>query len=182
MSKEYHPDKNKSSKAQENFVRIVEAYNILGKPTSRAQYDQTSDIETSGYTYVYKSRAHYDWRTNTHNSQSNSQSYNSKTNSYYGVKGIKKLSNAAIIMICFGIAIIGVILQVVVIKESYLIHRKRTQEKSIKLAEELEKVRDTARGKTRDMQTQILLDKIVTASNPSVATASLGQTLANEKK
>ncbi|XP_045451871.1 dnaJ-like protein 60 [Melitaea cinxia] len=181
MSKEYHPDKNKSSKAQENFVRIVEAYNVLGKPTTRAQYDQTSKIETSGYTYVYKTHVPYNWRTNTNNTQSNS-SYNAKTNSYYGVKGIKKLSNTAIIMICFGIAIIGVILQVIVIKESYLIHRQRTQEKSIILAEELERVRAAARGKTRDMQTQILLDKIVTSSNQSVATASLGQSLADEKK
>lgn len=32
------------------------------------------------------------------------------------------------------------------------------------------------------MQTQVLLDKIVTAANPSVATASLGQSLAEEKK
>lgn len=31
-------------------------------------------------------------------------------------------------------------------------------------------------------QTQMLLEKIVEASNPSVATASLGQALANEKK
>ncbi|OWR55395.1 DnaJ, partial [Danaus plexippus plexippus] len=32
------------------------------------------------------------------------------------------------------------------------------------------------------MQTQQILDKIVTAANPSIATASLGQALATEKK
>ncbi|XP_026493980.1 dnaJ-like protein 60 [Vanessa tameamea] len=182
MSKEYHPDKNKNEKAQENFVRIVEAYNVLGKPSSRAQYDQISHLDNQNtYSYVYKTHTPYNWRT-TYNGQSNYQNYNEKTNSYYGVKGWKKMSNTDLILICFGIAVVGVILQVVIIRESYHIHRKKNDDKSIKLAEELEKVRATARGKTRDMQTQVLLDKIVTAANPSVATASLGQTLADDKK
>ncbi|CAH0727136.1 unnamed protein product, partial [Brenthis ino] len=176
MSKEYHPDKNKSSKAQENFVRIVEAYNVLGKPSSRAQYDQMSEVE--GYSYVYKTHVPYNLRKNPqygyYNANTKSTN-NTNSDSYYGVKGVHKIPNITLVMICFGVAIIGVILQVVVI-------RKRTQEKSIKLAEELERVRDAARGKTRDMQTQVLLDKIVTAANPSVATASLGQALAEEKK
>lgn len=54
---QYHPDKNKSSKAQENFVRILEAYNVLGKPSSRAQYDQMTEVE--GYSYVYKTHVPY---------------------------------------------------------------------------------------------------------------------------
>ncbi|XP_050344457.1 dnaJ-like protein 60 [Nymphalis io] len=182
MSKEYHPDKNKNEKAQENFVRIVEAYNVLSKRSSRAQYDMNSELDNhSSYSYVYKTHTPYNWRTN-YNGQSNNQNYNEKTNSYYGVKGWKKLSNTDLILICFGIAVVGVILQVVIIRESYYINRKKNHDKTIKLAEELEKVKATARGKTRDMQTQVLLDKIVTAANPSVATASLGQTLADDKK
>lgn len=46
---QYHPDKNKSKQAQEHFVRIVEAYNVLGKPGSRASYDNTTVYESSYY-------------------------------------------------------------------------------------------------------------------------------------
>ncbi|XP_039757222.1 dnaJ-like protein 60 [Pararge aegeria] len=184
LSKQYHPDKNKSTKAQENFVQIVEAYNVLSKPGSRASYDSTAEYDSSG-SYVYKTHVPYNLRNNPQYSYNYTQQKSGNTNAktdYYGIKGVTKLPNLAIIMIMFGVAIIGVILQVVVIRQSYFMQRKRTDEKSMRLAEELEKVRATARGKTNDVQTQIMLDKIVAASNPSVATASLGQTLANEKK
>lgn len=52
---QFHPDKNKDVRAQEKFVRIVEAYNVLGKPTSRAHYDNMIEIETTGSSYVYRS-------------------------------------------------------------------------------------------------------------------------------
>ncbi|XP_023939164.2 dnaJ-like protein 60 [Bicyclus anynana] len=184
MSKQYHPDKNKSTQAQERFVQIVEAYNVLSKPGSRASYDSTIQFDGSSGTYVYRTHVPYNLRNNPQYSYyTHTQNTSSKSNTdYYGIKRVKKLPNAAILMILFGVAVIGVLLQVVVIRQSYSIQRRRTDEKSMRLAEELEKVRATARGKTNEAQTQMLLDKIVTASNPSVATASLGQTLANEKK
>lgn len=49
-----------------------------------------------------------------YNTQAKSTNYSS--DSYYGVKGVRKLPNVAIIMIAFGIAFVGVILQVVVIR------------------------------------------------------------------
>lgn len=37
---QYHPDKNKNNpKAQEQFVKINEAYNVLSKAESRKDYD-----------------------------------------------------------------------------------------------------------------------------------------------
>lgn len=43
---------NKNARAQEQFVQIQEAYNVLGKPGSRAQYDSTVEIDlNNGYTY-----------------------------------------------------------------------------------------------------------------------------------
>ncbi|XP_072930898.1 dnaJ-like protein 60 isoform X2 [Epargyreus clarus] len=185
MSKEYHPDKNKDVKAQERFVRIVEAYNVLGKPGSRAQYDAVIDSESNS-SYVYRTHVPYNLRNNPQYSYYDPRPQNKGGNinpdSYYGVKGIKRLPNYAIILICFGVGAIGCLLQLVIIRESYSIHRRKNIEKSIMLAEELEKVREVARGKTNEMQTRMLMDKIVTAANPSVATASLGQALADEKK
>ncbi|XP_061377048.1 dnaJ-like protein 60 isoform X1 [Danaus plexippus] len=187
LSKEYHPDKNKSSQAQQQFVEIVEAYNVLSKPGSRSRYDLNSHHTSNSN--VYKTYPSYDYKYKAYNNQfynnytnNNSTNQNQTSDAYYGLKGIRKVPNVVIIMICFGVAIVGLFLQILVISRSYHFHRKRIDEKSIRLAEELEKVRASARGKTNEMQTQQILDKIVTAANPSIATASLGQALATEKK
>lgn len=55
---QYHPDKNKDAKAQEKFVNVVEAYNVLGKPSSRARYDNMIAIETNN-SYVYRTHVPY---------------------------------------------------------------------------------------------------------------------------
>lgn len=59
---QYHPDKNKDARAQDKFVRIVEAYNVLSKPSSRARYDSLTEIETSGpagASYAYRTHVSY---------------------------------------------------------------------------------------------------------------------------
>lgn len=38
-----HPDQNKDKKSHERFVKISEAYSVLGKKLSRQEYDQTLD-------------------------------------------------------------------------------------------------------------------------------------------
>lgn len=40
LAREYHPDVNKSSEAEERFKEIVEAYNVLSDDEKRARYDQ----------------------------------------------------------------------------------------------------------------------------------------------
>lgn len=190
MSKEFHPDKNKDVRAQEKFVRIVEAYNVLGKPSSRAHYDNMIEIETTGSSYVYRSHVAHNIRRNpqysyyyeSHARTSNRTTNENTNNNFYGVAGIKKLPNYVIIAMCTGVALIGVFLQVFVIRNLYIAQRKQAQEKSQRLAEELDKVRAAAQTNGNELQTRLLLDKIVAAANPTVATASLGQALANEKK
>jgi len=39
LALKYHPDKNKDPKAEETFRSIAEAYDILGNPDKRRQYD-----------------------------------------------------------------------------------------------------------------------------------------------
>ncbi|CAF0888558.1 unnamed protein product [Adineta steineri] len=39
LALKYHPDKNKEPKAEEKFRAIAEAYDVLGDPTKRRQYD-----------------------------------------------------------------------------------------------------------------------------------------------
>jgi len=40
LAVEYHPDKNKSKEAEEKFKEINQAYEVLGNPQKRQQYDQ----------------------------------------------------------------------------------------------------------------------------------------------
>lgn len=186
LSKEYHPDKNKDVMAQEKFVSIVEAYNVLSKPGSRARYDSMTEIQTNG-SYMYRTHVPYNLRKNPqysyyYASEAKAGATQGSTNSFYGTAGVKKLPNYVIIAFCTGVALLGILLQVFVIRNMYLAQRRQDLEKSQRNAEKLEEIRAAAQANGNELQTRILLEKIVNAANPSVATASLGQALANEKK
>lgn len=44
LVREYHPDKNKEPDAEQRFLDIVEAYEVLSDPELRAVYDEGRDI------------------------------------------------------------------------------------------------------------------------------------------
>lgn len=43
LAKEYHPDRNKSSEAEEKFKEINSAYQVLSDPEKKSQYDKFGD-------------------------------------------------------------------------------------------------------------------------------------------
>lgn len=45
LSKKFHPDKNPSPEADEIFIEINEAYEILSNPEKKANYDKFGDPE-----------------------------------------------------------------------------------------------------------------------------------------
>jgi len=48
LARKYHPDLNKGSKeAEEKFKEINEAYQVLGDPTKKAQYDQVHTLSSN---------------------------------------------------------------------------------------------------------------------------------------
>ena len=53
-SLKYHPDKNRGNEkeAKDNFIRVGEAYEVLGDPIKRAQYDR----EVAGGAFTFKRR------------------------------------------------------------------------------------------------------------------------------
>lgn len=52
LAMEFHPDKNPSSQATEQFALIKEAYAILSHPTERKKYDAARFSETYGNTRI----------------------------------------------------------------------------------------------------------------------------------
>ena len=52
LAKKYHPDKNPNDKvAEEHFKEIQEAYDVVGDPPKRAEYDQLRDAERRGFSF-----------------------------------------------------------------------------------------------------------------------------------
>ena len=49
LARQYHPDVNKSPEAEEKFKEINEAYQVLGDPEKRAQYDRFGRVGTGGF-------------------------------------------------------------------------------------------------------------------------------------
>ena len=47
LVKDYHPDKNKSPDAQEKFVKLTKAYELLSDPERRRMYDNHGVTEDS---------------------------------------------------------------------------------------------------------------------------------------
>ena len=48
LARRYHPDHNHSEEATELFKEITEAYQILHNPKTRAEYNQTINLEVFG--------------------------------------------------------------------------------------------------------------------------------------
>lgn len=44
MAKKYHPDTNKDPTAQQSFLKVKEAFELLKNPSRRAEYDRDGDI------------------------------------------------------------------------------------------------------------------------------------------
>ena len=52
LAKKYHPDKNSGDKnAEEKFKEINEAYEVLGNPEKKAQYDKFKKYKEQGYAF-----------------------------------------------------------------------------------------------------------------------------------
>jgi len=52
LAKKYHPDKNPGDKtAEERFKEIQEAYDVLGNPQKRSEYDQLKEAAKRGFNF-----------------------------------------------------------------------------------------------------------------------------------
>ncbi|XP_053695917.1 dnaJ-like protein 60 isoform X2 [Sabethes cyaneus] len=147
LSKELHPDaKSNSSKRMTNeksFVQLLDAYKILSKPETRASYDHELFLQTRT---TGKQAAYQSWQPNTSNYPK------PDPESYYGIKGIRRVSNWKIMLICFIFMLFGVSIQMIAINKSFTFNRDQLDDMSRKNAIMHAEVRAEAESRGNDAQ------------------------------
>lgn len=156
LSKQNHPDKHLNDPSMhEKFVQINEAYSTLINPSKRRAYDLTlyhkrklNAPYDNSYTTERKSSAYSD--TFHQRASSRGSSYTSNTgNEYYkdpfswqtydsksyrdaqsNPKGFKRYSNSAVVSLLISFTVVGVILQLLAIRSSFISNQEKMLEKS----------------------------------------------------
>jgi DnaJ homolog subfamily C member 4 len=151
-SKLNHPDlqKNSSTKSSgKEFIKVMEAYKVLSKAHSRANYDlHLQGIERMNY--VTQDIYHQPWKQETMKK--------AKTGDYYGVKGLKKMANWKIVMACVIFCAVGSVVQAYAIRKSFTFKRQEMIDRSAIASENLAKARNDAKIFTVDEQLERLVD------------------------
>lgn len=126
LSKEYHPDTNpEASESHKRFIAINEAYSVLSKPGLRQTYDAElqlqrrpvmrtyGDIRTNAPRdkVVFRDESLWEHRDKT-------EFYNNRDQPYYGVKGVKKMSNSTIAAGAVVFMVVGAIIHFYLAKTS----------------------------------------------------------------
>ncbi|XP_023726618.1 dnaJ-like protein 60 isoform X2 [Cryptotermes secundus] len=142
LSKQCHPDKNQSdpTTTHTQFVKINEAYSVLSHPDRRRTYDLTLTPE-GGYSQRHEN-THFDMYTTTSQKggvwkdpsfweyREESRHDSGKDRDYYGIKGLKRVHNGWIAVLCVVFSAIGVCLQVILIRKSVTFNREQLDERS----------------------------------------------------
>ncbi|XP_055639363.1 dnaJ-like protein 60 [Toxorhynchites rutilus septentrionalis] len=127
LSKKLHPDANVSNSDrkpnEKAFVQLLEAYKVLSREESRANYD--FELSLRKRSPGQHSRP---WQPNP------SHYRKPDPDSYYGIKGVRRVNNWIIVLGCGIFMIIGVTLQAVAIDRSFTFSRKQLDESSRKYA------------------------------------------------
>uniref|UniRef100_A0A1B6FWP7 J domain-containing protein n=1 Tax=Cuerna arida TaxID=1464854 RepID=A0A1B6FWP7_9HEMI len=150
LSKQYHPDKNKDNpKAQEQFVKVNEAYNVLIKPESRRDYDISLEQH-----YGYNPTKDEFYQAHQNNFQyrdpwkdpsfARNRNFSREDDNYYGVKGLKKQTNDRILFWIFIFFSAGLFLQISLIRFAHIRNLDNLQRHSDANRRYLESVRARA--------------------------------------
>ncbi|CAG9859714.1 unnamed protein product [Phyllotreta striolata] len=160
LSKENHPDVNKSKNAHKAFLDIKEAYNVLSNPETRRGYDLTLTSEKSTrsshmrrvYRNVNPDSSFYEHRNKSEDKHFEKQPY-------YGIKGQKRVSNLKIVVVCMWTAIVAVCLQFYLISNSFTLQRELIQRRSEETEKTLSSIRKNAMENGNEVQLEILKAK-----------------------
>lgn len=161
LSKEFHPDTaaKVNSASNEDFIKVTEAYQVLSKTHSRANYDLSlKGIGTMHF--VSKDTLYEPWKIDPTRYAERGPNYSP----YYGVKGVSKLSNWKIVIACVVFCVLGAMIQSFAIHRSSAIYRakeKKLIEQSAIYNENLEQARSDARKYGNEIQIERLKQRLV---------------------
>lgn len=139
LSKKYHPDTataNNVDPRNMEFVALLEAYQVLSKAHSRANYDLSLKGVNTVH-FVSNDTVYEPWKINSDDYAEKGPNYSS----YYGIKNLKKLPNWYIVMACIIFAGIGVTIQAIAIRHSITFKREQLDRTSAESSSIHEQVR-----------------------------------------
>ncbi|XP_005104922.1 dnaJ homolog subfamily C member 4 [Aplysia californica] len=170
QSKECHPDLNrKDPNNHKKFVQVNEAYSVLSKPLSRREYDLSLAMRTAtdgvksnssgrdGNPYYHHPAHFYDEKLYSMRDKSKDEYY--KSQPYYGVKGIEKISNMQIVTGCMIFMLCGIVLHFVAVKKSSDLHIKNLDARDVKTHELWMNAKKNAEMYTSKEQTEIWMQR-----------------------
>ncbi|XP_066244840.1 uncharacterized protein [Euwallacea similis] len=169
LSKEYHPDVNKSPGAHKEFLKVQEAYNVLCKRESRANYDLDLtnpgtgvryESSSSHYPFGAKYNAYQRWHGGNpwddpsfyHNRD---KSKDDPTRPYYGIKGLKKQSNGRVALFIVLVAGIAFSIQMIIIRHTFIRQQIIMNEKSMEAQRVLNEIKHRANRTSNQAQIEI---------------------------
>nr|CAD7431114.1 unnamed protein product [Timema monikensis] len=163
LSKEWHPDKNSGDpKTHARFVKLNEAYSILSRPDKRKEYDLTLPrLEKVGGIYTSAPREKVVFRDGSFwENRDRSEDNFDRNKGYYGFRGINRVSNARIALLCFIFAGCGVYLQFLAIRFSMTLSRNRLDEYSYQNGLVLSKARKEALLNGNKLQLEMMRERL----------------------
>nr|CAD7463448.1 unnamed protein product [Timema tahoe] len=163
LSKEWHPDKNSGDpKTHARFVKLNEAYSILSRPDKRKEYDLTLPrLEKVGGIYTTAPRGRVVFRDGSFwENRDRSKDNFDQNKGYYGFRGINRVSNARIALLCFIFAGCGVYLQFLAIRFSMTLSRDRLDEYSYQNGLILSKARKEALLNGNKLQLEMMRERL----------------------
>ncbi|XP_063217849.1 dnaJ-like protein 60 [Bacillus rossius redtenbacheri] len=168
LSKQCHPDGNQGDpRRHSQFVKLNEAYSVLSRPDKRREYDNSlTPPQQHHQQYHHHQHHHTASYAKVHYEVYNWDSEGKRGNArgsegYYGIPGVKRVSNATIALLCFALASVGVILQAVAIRVSLTFSREHLDQKSHETGQILAKVREDAARLGKERQLELLRERVI---------------------
>lgn len=136
------------AKSHQEFIQVIEAYQILSKAHCRANYD----LSLREIDYIRKEP----WKMNSMSYDENSYS------PYYGVKGMKRIKNWKIVAACVLFCVFGALIQgFAIFRTSAIYRREETNVKSDLNSAKYEEARANAVRNGNVLQLEMMERRLV---------------------
>lgn len=147
--------KDLNDDCDKEFKKILEAYQVLSKPHSRANYDLAlRGIHTVNY--VTEDIVHRPYEP----PQKRYEPASPDDDNYYGIKGLKKVSNWKIVLACAIFCGLGIVVQYFTITKSFTFKREFLEQQTVLYSQLHKKTREEALRNSNVKNLEKLLDRM----------------------